>query len=96
MTYLLLGLAFTVPTILVSSLVIARRGASFKPIILAILVLLVATTIGDNLIIQSGIVAYDSSKILGIRVGVAPIEDYAYSIAAVFVVSAVWAGLEKR
>jgi len=36
--------------------------------------------------IATGIVAYDEAKISGIKIGVAPIEDFAYTVVALLVV----------
>ncbi len=52
--------------------------------------LLVLTLIFDNLIIWAGIVGYDTSKILGIYAGVAPIEDFFYAVLAVIIVPVLW------
>ncbi len=54
------------------------------------------TAVFDSLIVWSGIVAYDSSLILGLRVGIAPIEDFFYAIAAILVVPALWKLFGKR
>lgn len=58
--------------------------------------LLVSTALFDNLIVGSGLVAYDESKILGIRLGVAPIEDFLYAIVAVLVTASLWQILRRR
>jgi lycopene cyclase domain-containing protein len=49
-------------------------------------VMLLITAIFDNVIIATGIVAYDEAKISGIKIGVAPIEDFAYTVVALLVV----------
>lgn len=59
----------------------------WRAIGLATLALLVITAIFDNVIIGLGIVAYDETKISGIMVGLAPIEDFAYSFAAPILIS---------
>ncbi|MEY4559251.1 MAG: hypothetical protein RLZ82_266 [Actinomycetota bacterium] len=59
----------------------------WRAIGLATLALLAITAIFDNLIIGLGIVAYDETKISGIMVGLAPIEDFAYSLAAPILIS---------
>lgn len=61
-----------------------------------LLVLVAATALFDSLIIAAGIVAYDPSKLLGIVVGQAPIEDFFYTVAAVMIVPMVWHGLGRR
>ena len=44
--------------------------------------LCVLTAIFDSAIIAAGIVSYDDAKLSGIKVGLAPIEDFAYSLVA--------------
>lgn len=61
-----------------------------KRLLLTLAALLIITAIFDSLIIWLGIVAYDASKILGIYIGKAPIEDFAYTIAAVLLVPLLW------
>ena len=55
-----------------------------------LIVLLVFTAIFDNLIVGLGIVAYDPAKLSGLYIGVVPIEDFAYSVAAVLVLPTLW------
>jgi hypothetical protein len=43
-----------------------------------------------------GLVGYDPDKLVGIIIGVAPIEDFAYSIAALVLLPAVWYLLRRR
>lgn len=59
----------------------------WRAIGLATAALLVITAVFDNLIIGLGIVAYDEALISGIKIGLAPIEDFAYSLAAPIVIS---------
>ena len=59
----------------------------WRAIEFATVALLVITAIFDNVIIGLGIVAYDETKISGIMVGLAPIEDFAYSLAAPILIS---------
>jgi len=48
-----------------------------------LLVLMLMTAVFDNLIILAGIVSYDQSKLSGIKILVAPIEDFAYTLVLV-------------
>lgn len=83
MTYLLIGLPFLAIAALVAGLATWLRGREILPRILgSVLGLLVLTAIFDNVMIGVGIVGYSSREISGIRVGLAPIEDFGYSIAA--------------
>jgi lycopene cyclase domain-containing protein len=58
--------------------------------------MLIGTAIFDNAIIGFGLVAYDESKISGIKIGLAPIEDFAYAIAAVLLATSVAALMKKK
>lgn len=57
----------------------------------ALVVMLIMTAIFDNMIIGFGLVDYDPALISGVRIGVAPIEDFAYTVLAMIVVPVVWA-----
>lgn len=59
------------------------RGITFA-------VLIVFSAVFDNVIILMGLVAYDTSRISGILIGVAPIEDFFYTVAAVAFLPALW------
>ncbi len=54
-------------------------------------VMLILTAVFDNMIIGFGLVDYDPALISGVRIGVAPIEDFAYTVLAMIVVPVVWA-----
>lgn len=71
---------------------IVRRRAIFntKPFNITLLILLLTTAIFDSLIVVNNIVAYNHSKILGIYIGSAPIEDLCYALAAAIIVPALW------
>jgi len=57
---------------------------------IALAILLALTAIFDSIIIGAGIVGYDTEKILGLYVGLAPIEDFFYAILAIVIVPALW------
>ena len=63
-----------------------RRWISLRPLAFAAAVLFTLTAIFDNVIIGTGIVAYDETKISGLKVLYAPIEDFAYTAVAVLLV----------
>jgi lycopene cyclase domain-containing protein len=58
--------------------------------------MLLVTLVFDNIIIGLEIVGYDKSKISGILLGLAPIEDFAYTVVAVLAVSIIWTKLTKE
>jgi lycopene cyclase domain-containing protein len=85
MTYLILNAAFLGSLALVA--ISLRKRLSWRPIYLATIALLFATAIFDNLIVGTGIVAYDEKLILGIKIGYAPIEDFSYALAGPLLIS---------
>lgn len=96
-TYLLLALAVLVPVAAVALVVLLRAGrAVLLPALVAVGVLVVATALFDSLIVGAGIVGYDPARILGIRIGAAPIEDFAYPVAAGLALPALWHVLGRR
>jgi lycopene cyclase domain-containing protein len=50
----------------------------------------------DNVIIGTGIVDYDPEKISGVRLGFAPIEDFAYTLVALVLVPSLFNFLRSR
>jgi len=84
MTYLLLTTSVLAAAFVY--LLLMRSYIASKPLVAASAVMLLITAIFDNVIIATGIVAYDEAKISGIKIGVAPIEDFAYTVVALLVV----------
>ncbi len=87
MSYLGLNVIFLGAVVLVGLLI--RKQLPWRAIGLATAVLVIATAIFDNVIVGTGIVAYDESLILGLKIGFAPIEDFAYALAAPLLISIV-------
>ena len=87
-TYLVLNLC--VLAIVAAAGLLMRRLLRFRPVLVASSVLLLLTAIFDNGIILAKIVAYDPSKISGIHVGVVPVEDFAYCLAAGLLMPLIW------
>lgn len=97
MTYALLAVPFLLASIGIGwgAAVLARRWdpsakVSVAAVGIALAVLIVLTAVFDNVIIGVGLVDYDQSTLTGVMVGVAPIEDFAYSIAAALMLPGVW------
>jgi lycopene cyclase domain-containing protein len=67
-----------------------RRPNLGAKYVLTLIVLMAFTAVFDNLIIGAGIVAYDPTKISGVFIGIAPIEDFAYTLAAVLILPTLW------
>ena len=60
------------------------------------LVLLTLTAVFDNIMIGVGLVDYGDAQISGIRLGIMPIEDFAYTVFAVLALPALWTLLPQR
>ncbi|WP_209559571.1 lycopene cyclase domain-containing protein [Frigoribacterium sp. PvP032] len=77
----------------------SARG-SLAPVVraagLSTAVLLVMTAVFDNVMIGVGLVGYDESRISGAFVGIAPLEDFAYAVAALVLLPSVWTLLGSR
>ncbi len=59
-------------------------------------IVLVLTAVFDNVMIAIGLVGYDEGAISGAFVGIAPLEDFAYALAAVFLLPSLWVLLGAR
>ncbi|MCV2393029.1 lycopene cyclase domain-containing protein [Actinotalea sp. M2MS4P-6] len=97
MTYALLAVPFLVAALVV--LVVAQRrtgGPSWRVVGGVVGVLLVLTVAFDNVIVGVGLVGYDDDLTLGVRLGVAPVEDLAYAVGAALLLPAVWRLLGAR
>jgi lycopene cyclase domain-containing protein len=95
-TYLVMSVPFLVFAVALTSIASWKFGLRVKPLGVPVVVLLIGTAVFDNLIIWSGLVAYDESRILGIRIGLAPIEDFLYAITAVMVAASFWHILGRK
>jgi lycopene cyclase domain-containing protein len=93
MTYLWLNTIFLGLAVLVAAVALWRRPATRRlaaPAGLALASVLVLTAVFDNIMIGVGLVAYYAGLISGLFVGLAPVEDFAYPIAAALLLPALW------
>lgn len=61
-----------------------------------LVVLLLMTAVFDNIMIGIGLVGYDPALISGAFIGIAPLEDFAYALAAAVLLPSLWVLLERR
>lgn len=94
MTYWLLNLPFL--TVAALAGILAARRLSWPATGITAAVLLVMTAIFDNVMIGVGLVAYEPSLISGAFLGIAPLEDFAYALAAIIGLPSLWVLLERR
>jgi lycopene cyclase domain-containing protein len=97
MTYWALNSIFLSAVAVVAVVAIAsRRAPRWISVAIALGVLLVFTAVFDNVLIGLGFVGYDRALISGAFIGKAPLEDFAYTIAAAILLPSVWALLPAR
>lgn len=97
MTYWMLNAVFlAIVLILVIAAIATKRSPKWRAIGFSAIILVIMTAIFDNVIIGVGLVDYDPDRFAGIRLGLAPIEDFAYTIAAVLLLPSLWMLLERR
>lgn len=73
----------------------AERRGHWRSVGLAALALLVLTAVFDSLMIGLDLFHYDEGGILGVRVGLAPLEDFAYPIACALLLPGLWLFLTR-
>ncbi|GAB4086273.1 hypothetical protein GCM10028784_29030 [Myceligenerans cantabricum] len=72
------------------------RTTSWRALGPAGVALLVLTAVFDNVMIATGLFGYADEHISGVRIGLAPVEDFAYPLAAVILLPALWSYLGSR
>ncbi len=70
--------------------VLSRRAPRGAVVAIGAGVLLLLTAVFDNVMIGIGLVGYDEALISGAFVGIAPLEDFAYAIAAAVLLPSLW------
>lgn len=104
MTYWALNAVFLLPAAVVLAAALLRRstttagGRKGVPAALAVtaVVLLILTAVFDNVMIAAGLFWYNPERISGAFIGSAPLEDFAYTVAAVLLLPGLWMLLGKR
>lgn len=92
-TYLILNCLFIIALCLLLRI---RPHRLSKPWLIMFVSLIVMTAIFDSIIVGLSIVEYNQEKILGLSVGLAPIEDFFYAILAAIIVPVIWNRLNVK
>lgn len=96
MTYAILSASFLSFSMLAAALLRPREArVRPAPVLLAAVVLLALTAVFDSLMIAAGLFVYDEERIAGPRIGLAPVEDLAYPLAALILLPALWARMRR-
>lgn len=98
MTYTIIVVPFVVLTVLVTLATLRRPafGQRMAASAISAVVLLVLTAIFDNVMIGVGLIDYPEQHLSGLRIGIAPLEDFSYPLCAAFLVPAVYTLLARR
>jgi lycopene cyclase domain-containing protein len=86
-TYVIVNIIFIAIVLL---LLRERPGRPSRASLITLAILLALTAVFDSIIVGLSIVGYDASKIIGLYIGNAPIEDFFYAVLAVIVVPTLW------
>jgi lycopene cyclase domain-containing protein len=97
MTYWALNAIFLAVVVVVAIVaIVIRRPPRWIAVVATAAIVLVATGIFDNIMIGVGLVGYNRTLISGVFIGVAPLEDFAYAVAAVLLLPSLWALLGRK
>jgi lycopene cyclase domain-containing protein len=91
-------LGIALPPVLLAGLIalLFRKHLDLRALGWATALVLLMTLVFDNLIILAGIVGYDESLISGIKLGIAPIEDFSYTLVGLVLIPITWELLGKK
>ncbi len=91
-------LSIALPPVLLAGLVavLFRKWMDPGALRLAALLTLFMTLVFDNLIILAGIGGYAEKLISGIKLGVAPIEDFSYTLVGLVMIPLTWELLGRK
>lgn len=99
MTYIELSAWFVgaaVVAAVVLSVVSGRHRAHVGAMAATIVVLFILTAVFDTVMIATGLFHYSADHLLGVHIGLAPLEDFAYPLAGAVLLPALWAALRAR
>jgi lycopene cyclase domain-containing protein len=98
-TYIQLSACFLVVAVLGGigfALASRRQGPRAGAVLLTALALFLLTAAFDTVMIASGLFHYAQDPLLGVHIGLAPIEDFAYPLAGALLLPAVWTAMRAR
>lgn len=103
MTYTLISTGFVAVAVLALAIALARRADRRTlivrwraPVIAAGIMVMVLTAVFDNVMIAAGLMVYGQETTSGLVLGLAPLEDFAYPLAGLLLLPAVWLLTRKQ
>jgi lycopene cyclase domain-containing protein len=97
MSYWGLNAFFLAAAAIVAVIALMRhRSPRWLVVLISGIILLLLTAAFDNVMIGVGLVGYNRSLISGVFIGIAPIEDFAYALAAIVLLPSLWMLVGRR
>lgn len=99
MTYLELAAWFVGAAVVIALVLTAFSGshrAHLGAIAVTVVVLFVLTAVFDTVMIATGLFHYSEGHLLGLHIGLAPLEDFAYPFAGAVLLPTLWAFVHGR
>ena len=100
MTYLQLAAWFVGAAAIAAVVLVVLTPRARRPhaaaLAIAAVALIVLTAVFDSIMIASGLFHYSPDHLLGVHIGLAPLEDFAYPVAGALLLPALWALLRAR
>ncbi|WP_431711811.1 lycopene cyclase domain-containing protein [Glutamicibacter uratoxydans] len=94
MSFIQMGLFFVAGSLLLLILALRLRRIPIRRVLSSLIVatvtLFVLTAIFDNVMIASGLFDYGQHLLVGVHLGLAPVEDFLYPLCAVMFMPALW------
>ncbi|WP_374010224.1 lycopene cyclase domain-containing protein [Leifsonia sp. LS-T14] len=103
MTYALLSLVFLLIAVAVLAVALVTapdRSLLLRrwwlPALLAAVIVFVLTAVFDNVMIGAGFMTYSNAHIAGAKLGLVPLEDFSYPLAALLLLPGLWLLTRRR
>ncbi|MYM19384.1 lycopene cyclase domain-containing protein [Brevibacterium sp. 5221] len=96
MTYGLINLAFLLPAAALVTAALRAGALRWRAAAAAAALLVALTIVFDNLMIAVGLMVYADAHASGLRIGLMPLEDLAYTVLAAAALPALWELLGRR
>ncbi|KAA6436187.1 lycopene cyclase domain-containing protein [Agrococcus sediminis] len=96
MSYALLLTPLLVAAAIAAIVALRRDRRGWAALGIAAVVIMALTVVFDSLMIAADLFRFDDALLLGVRLGLAPIEDLGYALIALLLVAALWRLLPSR
>lgn len=73
-----------------------NSGKALRRVAAPMLAMCLMTVVGDNIMIGSGLFSYAPDSLIGVRIGLMPIEDLSYPIIAVMIAAIIGGPVARK